>query len=80
MTKAQRNGTATDRAKRNIVIFWLDPRIHSSAHAIGGMDRRVKPGDDIECWAGFVWHDAGARKLLLQRLRAIFFCALVRLW
>ena len=24
----------------------LDPRIHSSARAIGAMDRRVKPGDD----------------------------------
>jgi len=26
----------------------LDPRIHSSARASGGMDRRVKPGDDSE--------------------------------
>jgi hypothetical protein len=24
----------------------LDPRIHSSARAGGGMDRRVEPGDD----------------------------------
>ena len=26
----------------------LDPRIHSSVRASGGMDRRVKPGDDNE--------------------------------
>jgi len=24
----------------------LDPRIHSSVRANGGMDRRIKPGDD----------------------------------
>ncbi len=24
----------------------LDPRIHVDAHASGGVDRRVKPGDD----------------------------------
>jgi hypothetical protein len=29
-----------------IVMRGLDPRIHSSVHANGEMDRRVKPGDD----------------------------------
>jgi hypothetical protein len=28
------------------VMRGLDPRIHSSARTGGGMDRRVKPGDD----------------------------------
>jgi hypothetical protein len=33
-------------ASTPVVMRGLDPRIHSSAYAGGGMDRRVKPGDD----------------------------------
>ena len=66
--KDDHRGTEAQRRTLKTVMRGLDPRIHPSARTGGGMDRRVKPGDDseefrtspratVQMWADGRWHD-----------------------